>query len=531
MTPPMLRSTEPLEPRLALAGVLSFFDVDGDVVTIRSDRGTDRDLAAAASLTPAGLGVQLSRVNLSTPVFAGARVRITSEDSGAGDRQVHVGEIVANADLTAVEVDGDLGRFDIGDDDATDRSLGRLTVRSLGVFGTATGASGTLSRVRGGIGTLAVAGDVRGAFVTVAGHLRALAVGGDIDGTGDAAGVQAQSIGSATVGGSLLGGSQFSSGTLKVFGSIGTIRIGGGVLGGAGESSGTIMSLGRLRDVTIGGSLVGGTGLSSGRITAGVGGIERLTIGGIFGGSHDRTGQVESLDGIGTVRIATSLVGGSGLDSGSVLAARGIGNLWLGGDIVGGANVFSGSVAAGGRIGRLHVGSIVADLGLFSGSIKAGRLGTVSVRGSIIGSATRQAVISALGPTGRAIESLSVGGSITNALVLAGYDGGTPASGDVQIGSVTVGQNLVATSIVAGVLGVTPGQFGRIGDSILGGSTRARIDSVTVGGSAVGSGNPAESFGVSAGTVGLVRIGGARYRFTPGIISSPAGDNFGIHDL
>lgn len=532
MNPSTVRSPESLAPRLALAGVFSFFDVDGDVVTIRSDRGTDRDLAAAVSLNPVGLGVQLTRVDLSRPVFAGARLRITSEDSGGGDRQAHVGEIVADVDLRVVEVNGDVGRVDIGDADVTTRGLGRLTVRSMGVFGRSTGASRTDSVVRGAVGTVAVGGDMRGAFLTASGRVRAFKVGGDIDGAGDGTGIQAQSIDELSVGGALIGGPAFGTGSIRTFGGIGTVRIAGDVTGGTGESSGSIQSLGRLGQVTIGGSLSGSIGASSGRISAGVGGIGRLTVGGgVFGGGQDDAGVVQSNGGIGTVRITGSLLGGSGQRSGRIAAARGIGSVQIGSDIVGGPGVLSGSVAAGGRIGQLDVGSIFADSGASSGSVTAGRLETVNVRGGIVGSATQPALVSAVGGTGQAIAALTVGGSVSRALVLAGYDVAVPTTGEARIGTVTVGGNLSATSIAAGVLGIMPGQFGRIGDTVIGGSTRSRIDSVTVAGTAVGSANPGDSFGVSAASIGRVRIGGARYAFATGLVSSPAGDNFGIHDL
>lgn len=37
-----LHRFESLEPRLALAGLVTFSDVDGDTVTVRTDRGTTR---------------------------------------------------------------------------------------------------------------------------------------------------------------------------------------------------------------------------------------------------------------------------------------------------------------------------------------------------------------------------------------------------------------------------------------------------------------------------------------------------------
>ncbi|HBB75647.1 MAG TPA: hypothetical protein DC048_14520 [Planctomycetaceae bacterium] len=141
------------------------------------------------------------------------------------------------------------------------------------------------------------------------------------------------------------------------------------------------------------------------------------------------------------------------------------------------------------------------------------------------------AVISAVGTTGQAIRSLSVRGSLSQALVLAGYDVGSPVQGVARIGRVEIRGSLIASSIAAGVANTTPGQFGNVGDFAIGGVPGSRIGSLTVRGIAVGNGVPTDSFGVVAASFGRVRIGGTTLATPPGSITSPSGSNLFIHRL
>jgi hypothetical protein len=522
---------ESLESRLALAGVFTFLDSDGDFATVRSTQGTDIDLSSAISLSPAGVGFQLSRVDLSLPVFAGTRLRITATASG-GDGFVHVGEVVTPHDLRAVVVGGDLARITVGDVDPATRALNRLAVDSIGRFGLSTGAPDTTSVIAGPLGSLEVAGDVVGASLGVSGRIDKAAIGGSVLGVNAFDGIAASAIGTLTITGVISGGPAFASGQIAAnSGPIRTLRV-GGIAGGGGDVSGTITSAGAMEDVRIGGSIAGGGGLSSGRLFAGGAGIRNLVVrGSIFGGSNDDSGGVQTGGRIGSARIDGSIVGGSGLRSGRVDAVQGIGSLRIGQDIAGGTQSLSGSVASNGRIGRLEVRSVLSDTGLYGGSVNAANIGTMIVRGDLAGSPARPAVISATGVTGRAIGSLTIHGNVAGALVLGGYDGGVPVHGAARIGSVQVRGFMLASSIAAGVSNVTAGQFGTLGDFGIGGVTASRIGSVTVRGLASGNGVPTDAFGVVAGAFGRVRVGGTTFATPPGSITSPAGDNFAIHRL
>ena len=79
---PVRLAYDQLEPRLALAGVFSYTDIDGDLVTLKSSKGGDADLAAAVTLS-AGTSGQLQSVNLATnPIFAGTNLTLTVKKAG-----------------------------------------------------------------------------------------------------------------------------------------------------------------------------------------------------------------------------------------------------------------------------------------------------------------------------------------------------------------------------------------------------------------------------------------------------------------
>lgn len=361
-------------------------------------------------------------------------------------------------------------------------------------------------------------------------------IGGSIIGVNPYDGVSAASIGTMTVAGNLEGGGADLSGSIMATsGAIRSLRI-GAIIGGAGLSSGLVSAVTQIKDIRVNGSVVGGLGPGSGAIYAGAsGGIGKLVItGSILGGSSDDTGIVLTAGRIKSAAIGGDLVGNTGARSGSIEAQGGIDSMRIAGGVVGGSNSGSGTVTAGNAsIRRLDVGSISGGTGPLSGSITAGNLGSVTIRGNVLGTPLQPVLISALGTTGRAIGSLTVRGSVENAQVLAGYSFDTPSNGNARIGDVVIGGNLVASSIAAGIENLRgTGRFGDFNDVPIGGAGTSRIDSVTVGGVAFGNGNLGiDTFGIAAMTIGRIRIGGTRYPITPGLPVSPFGDNFAIHDL
>jgi hypothetical protein len=128
------------------------------------------------------------------------------------------------------------------------------------------------SHIFGTLGKLVVKGDVENSWLHVTGNL-----GDDVHGT----------IGSVTIGGSLIGGSTLRAGGIECSGDIGTVKIGRDLQGGTAEGAGYIKSVsGKIASITIGGSIVGGLGIDAGGIRAEVS--------------------------LGSIKIGGSLIGGTG---------------------------------------------------------------------------------------------------------------------------------------------------------------------------------------------------------------------------
>lgn len=536
MRRPGLQQPESLEPRRVLAGVVTIIDVDGEVATLRSSRGSSADLIGAITTFASGLGTQIAKIDLSSPVFAGTKLQITITQSLlGGDGAVNIGEIFSPHDLSSVTVSGDLAKITVGDGTLTTPGIGRLSLRSMGEFSTATGAPDLTSTVFGSIGSLSIQGNMRGASFNASDNIGKATIGGSIIGVNSGDGFTAGSIGTMTVAGSLEGGGTTQSGQIFTNrGAIRSLRI-GQINGGAGNASGIVSGLTGIREIRVTlGSVNGGTGQYSGGISAGpAGGIGTLSIvGSLIGNSVADTGYVTTQGRIRSATIGGFVVGGAGQRSGFVEGRTGIDSIRIGVGLAGGANLLSGSVSApNGAIRRLDVGSITGGTGQASGAVIAGSLGAVTVRGDVRGLPSNPVVMSANGASGRAIGSLTVQGNVEHALVLGGYLADTPINGNARIGDVVIRGNLFASSIVAGITNAVFGRFGDLGDSPIGGFGTSRIDSVTVGGTAVGTGTAPDAFGISAMTIGSVRIGGTRYIATPGFPVSPLGDNFAIHDL
>jgi hypothetical protein len=307
-------------------------------------------------------------------------------------------------------------------------------------------------------------------------------------------------LASISIAGSLVGGTGSESGGIFSAGDMGAVRIGHDVQGGQGEQSGLIRSVGKLASVSIGGSLVGGALNRSGAIL-GDGGIGAVTI------AHDLAGASISGSQAGMVTsgavVSTAGRIGSVIIGGSVLAGRD--------DSIGGALVDNAAIRA-----QVDIGSLV---------VKGGVMGTLGNGGDVtpvIFSAVGQAVPTAT--TDLAIGRISIGRSVERLHVLAGHqaNGGEPANGNAQIGTVTVGGDWLASSIVAGAENYglngtddTPGSDDDIGfgdgrDHIINNlpDSIAKIASITIKGVIAGAFLLDERFGIVSHAVGSLKISG-----------------------
>ena len=525
-------SIEILENRIAPSSI-TFVDVDGDAVTIKSSKG---DLTGKATFDNLGAGKQLVQLDLADSAFQGADIRITAAKSAHGDGLVNVGYINATGrDLKSVTVDGDLGRIDAGDAISATVGLLKLNVHSLGRLGSATqpmGVSNLASNVIGKLGAVNITTDLAGAMISVSG----------VNGT-DAHGqpVNFGQIALLKIGGSFIGGAQTASGGVSASGDITKISIGDDLLGGSATGSGVISSGGKISAVSIGGSLDGGGGDSSGSITS-TGSMGVVTIGGnLAGGTGSDSGALISHGKLTSVTIGKSLLGGSGPASGKISADLQIGTVQIRNNVQGGDGTNSARVFAGGTLGSLKIlGSFAGGLGNNSADVNAQGIGTIQIGHDIVGGKGNNSAY--LNGGHQRIEKLAVGGSWIGGsggnsafIYTSGGLGPTTIGGDLRGGAGSgsgqidvegLDKILIRGSMVGGA-GNYSGQIysdGNIGPvTILGdiqggaGSNSGQIQgaqqyitSVKIGGSIIG-GTGSGSGGIDARghKVGPITIGGS----------------------
>ncbi len=527
-------------------------------VTIPGDLGainagdSDPAVQALKTLTVRSMG----RFGVATQGLGGGLI---SSFNGA------VGALVVKADVVGAQffvndgVDGNIGAVTIGGD-----LRGGATTNSGQIF-----ASGNIGAVKVGGHILGGQGLSSGKIQSL-GKIASVSVGGSIVGdAGDDSGqiLSTLATGAVKIGGDLRGGSAPRSGLVESLTTLASISIGGSVLGGKSNFAGAVSANGGLGPVVVGGDLKGDAGGSSGSIIAAAGKITSVTIGGsVIGGSDFETGEIKSGGDIGAVKIGGDLRAGTSGISGIIEAPAGnIASVTIGGSIIGGAASSTGKIVANdGTIGAVKIGrdlvggsvtgadtangtgyiqaqrilsvtvggSIIAgtdtSVGALtqSGSIRAeDDLGSITVKGSLIGNAGTAVVISARGKavqtsTDVAIASVTVGGRVESAQILAGFDVDlNPLNGDAQIGTIKVGGDWIASSVSAGAEDTGADGFG-VNDALFGaggGAIVARIAAIQIGGIVIGSGGAGDHFGFVSERIGSFKSLG----FTAPLTNAP----------
>ncbi len=489
-------AVEVLEDRIAPA-TLTFVDMDGDTVTIKTSKGTNADLAAAAHFSPVAWSSAkvLSQLALSSNhVFQGTSLSILVTSNPAG--HVDIGQIDATGlDLGKVTIAGDVAQIIAGDSNFGTKGIASLEVNSLGAQGTtnlSTFGTSIISQIAGGVGSITVHGDVDGGFI----------VTGGTNGAG-------ANIGAIKISGSVIGGSNTMTGYISAANSIKSLYVAHNVSGGTATQTGAIVAAGSIGPVTVGGDLVGGTttaatksGLISsnrgmgivnilGNISGGLAdfsgqllstSITSVHIGGMInGGGGQESGTIASSGFIASVNVEQGITGGSGNLSGSIRTTGGLGTVILGSDLNGGNGDQSGIVASDGPITSLTInGSIFGSSGFQSGAVGSSKsLGQVKVTGSVLGSiGTNSGEIVSQGTIG----SVTLGGGLVGS---SGFESGTIGAigniSSVKIGPASTLKPTINTPVVTGGIA---GSFGYQSGTILGGGD---ISNVVVNGSVNGS--------------------------------------------
>lgn len=504
---------------------LRYVDEDGDLATIKITKG----VLSAATLTfgpvnqsTGGRTLQLIDFTTNPALFDGTELRITVEPqtgfatSGrATDGRVDVGYIrgaipdtntlqfTRGIDFTNIVVPGDVGKITAGNQLITPSITGKISVQSLGVRGTTTGAPDNVSAFLSIVNAITVEGDLQGIVQVIGnefGSINSLKIGGALRGDTTSAAKQSGivfftgTLGKATIG-DIIGGAAADSGVVNgntaYTAKIGTLHVLGDVIGGKGTRSGRIVAK-TIGSVVIDGDVIGGgdtgtdtdgttpKGSDSGEILA-TASMKSLKIAGdVKGGIQRNTGVVSSGGALETLRIGGSLIGGTGaVDSGVVIVNRVLSNLTIAGDVLGASGERSGTVQVGGTITKFTIGTnggttggnVKGGSGEDSGTISAGAginqstgdfvvsggsIGTGLIYGDIVGgngdgSTTR---------TGTGSGGVQVGGQLTKLDVRGDLIGGdSPAAG-----TDTSAQSMTQSGFVLA---------GRLGQMILGGDLRA----------------------------------------------------------
>lgn len=519
-------SIEPLESRIAPAGVFLATDIDGDAVTIKTSRGTNAQLAAAIHTTASGLGVTIDMIDLSAidsnnhSIFAGGSLTITAKRTAAGgDGYVNVGTISAGwgTVLGAISVSGDVQAITEGMDAKT---LGSIQVRSL--------STGT-STLTGNVPSLTITDDVNGAALNVEGTVTNLHIGGSLL----AGSVSATSAKSVTIGGSLVGGSADGSGQLTL-GSAGAVKILGSIIGGSGSNSGQVTISGKSGAVTIGGDLVGGSAQGAGTLQTGVanddptasivikgsvvgnapatniidveGALGSLTIGRDYS-SRTNFSEINIKGNCGPISIGGSFIS-TGMGQGELFVDTYAKSVTIGGDL---SAASGGSVAVSsesGSFGAITIkGSIIGGSG--EASMYGANIGAITVDGSIQGNGSTVTLIAA-----NAIASLSVKGSVSNFLMVTNTAGS-------HIGAVKIGGSWTASTIAAGVETGADENYDTADDRAIAPPMGtmpppSKIASIAIGGVVSGTVGGSDSFGFEAQQIGSFKVGSTVFALKPG---------------
>jgi hypothetical protein len=484
------------------------------------------------------------------------------------------GRIFSAEGMGSVTVGGSLKGGD-GMESANISTAGRLgnvtilgdIIGGLGLKSGAVGAGGQIGKIT--IGTATSGGNITGAggeqsgSILSGGNMKAVKVFGDITG-GDqmfAGSITSDGkIASAFVDGSMSGGDGEQSGAIGSSLALGAVTVMGNLIGGDGKNSAVITSSKSIDSVHVEGSVQGGDGEQSGAIGC-ITNLGPVTIDGdLLGGSNISSGSILSGQLIARVEIGGSMkgitTGTAGVGSASIKCAGYIGTVIIHGDVFGG-NANNTAQIFGQSINRVQIdGNVEQGRGVDTGSVIAstGNLVSLTIMGSVtlfddpshetgyplrfsagdsIGAATFGSLHGTRFFSPGFITAVNTIGTVTVVdsaeyfNILAGYDPAErPVNSAAKINKVIIGTTgegeMLGVDIVAGV---RPNDFGPAGEGEFGDADDlpispftskavSRIASVVVKGSVVPSSNANDFYGIVAGQIDSVSIGGVSVDLT-----------------
>jgi hypothetical protein len=402
-----------------------------------------------------------------------------------------------------------------------------ITLGAISIGGGITGSTGINSGLissENGIGAITITGGITGGTAAHSGAILAgiaptaigsetissIIIHGDIKSNAASGSLTTQmpgqinsadSIGSLTIYGSLIGGAGDDSAAIIDSEAIGHVTLlpnggsdAGSILGGAGSASGEISAL-SLGTVSIAGQISGSTGANSAIVTASQS-IGSVSIGGIIGAAGNGSGQISAGTTIGSVHVTGAIVGGAGTSAGSIFATDSVGS------------IVAGSLTYGTGAGEISVGGNLTSLS-FTGAASGpavgglvdvtGYVGAISVKGDVAGTVANTGLFE----IGGAINSFSITGALKGG---AGSDSGSIFAGldnTSRIGSI---------SITGGIVG---GSGAGSGELFSGGG----INAATVG-DIIGGTNQSSGSIVSNGSIGSVVVNAVVTNMTHGLVGN-----------
>lgn len=497
---------------------------------------------------------------------------VTVGGSVIGSGNAYTG-IISDLQLGVVKITGEVANSRISADGGTGSPAALLAIKSLSIglgvqnaqilagYGyndvAASNANATLGPVTiggsfvtsnmkaGGMGAITIKGSLDGRGAAAPNGIFSLGVIGNLNlggslygGTVVKAGIveSAGAMGTVTIGGSIYGGTASYAGNIEAGATMGNVLVNGNVFGGTDDHTGNIHSYDSMGNVTVKGSIIGGTvmnaatDLDSGLIYAlgsGAQNMGAVVIGGnLVGSNGDFSGSLYAGGTIKSVAVGGYIKGSSGAGSGNIEAQGGVGKVTIAGDMIGGSGVMSGSIYSFGTtasIGDVTVGGSLIGGQTFTGIVSTNQIGAVKINGGMTGGriSAEGALDAATAALAGGIKSISIGGTVQNALILAGYNvNGTASNADASIGAVTVGGNWIASNLIAGVDDGADNFFGTNDDvkitEAVADSIFASIASVTIKGYATGTVGSADNFGICAEQIGAIKIGAQSLMLAPG---------------
>jgi hypothetical protein len=275
--------------------------------------------------------------------------------------------------------------------------------------------------------------------------------------------------------------------------------------------------------------------------------------GSVVGGSGTDAGAISANGTLKSLTIAGSLTGGTAAEAGGALAGV-IGSIVVGGDVDG------GFLVSGSTIASVTINGSVSSLAAASSSafIAANTIfNSLTIKGSVTGlengTASTPVVLSAggnggVGKADLALRSISIGGNVSFANILAGYDVNSAAfDRHAQIGTIAVKGNWATSNIIAGATNTAAGagNFGDANDASIPAAgtadtstTLSSIASIKIGGTLAGTPdgiNAVDHFGFVAEQITTLSVNGVKITLTTGhsnddVPLGPTGD-FNLHEV